>query len=161
MMQIAASLGGWLVAAVPLLAAAETTREAEFLIELAPGAYEVEVRLELPNLPDMTANRTAAICLAGNESDTHLGLVVLSENNPLASCAKRAVARSGNRLTFDIACDGGNAATGNAVYTIARDSFQGRITMKMGGKNMTMTETQRGRRTGDCPMPASRLMPQN
>lgn len=51
---------------------------------------------------------------------------------------------------FDIVCPGRNAASGSAIYRLAAESFEGRISMKMGGKNMTMFERQVGRRIGDC-----------
>ncbi len=37
---------------------------------------------------------------------------------------------------------------GSAVFRLDHDSYRGRIVMKMGGKNMTMTEHQMGRRMG-------------
>ena len=112
------------------------------------GAYEVKVKLELPHLEDATANKIAVICVTPSP-DTY-GLIVLSDNNPLATCPAQNVHRDGNTLTFDIVCKGGNAARASAKYVLAPTGFDGTIAMKMGGKNMTMTETQHGRRTGDC-----------
>ena len=37
------------------------------------------------------------------------------------------------------------------VFDLAATTYRGIIKMNMGGKNMTMSETQRGRRVGDCP----------
>jgi Protein of unknown function (DUF3617) len=84
------------------------------------------------------------------------GLIVLSENNPLGKCPAANAREDGDTLTFDIKCPGGNAAIASAAYTLLGDRFSARITMKMGGKNMTMTETQTGRRTGDCQATAPR-----
>lgn len=117
---------------------------------LESGRYEIEVRLELPHLEDMTANRVARLCLTSEANGNNHGIAVLSDNNPLAKCPVSNVRHDGNELTFDIACEGRNAAHATARYVLAPTSFRGRIAMRMGGKNMTMTEIQTGRRTGAC-----------
>ena len=114
---------------------------------LEPGEYEIQMRLELPHLEDMGASKTAAVCLTG---EPPYGLVVLSDNNPLARCPMSNVRRTGDALTFDIICEGGNQGIASANFTLGRARFAGAITMKMGGKNMTMTERQIGRRVGAC-----------
>jgi hypothetical protein len=75
---------------------------------------------------------------------------VLSANNPLASCPAQNVEREGAELRFDIRCAGRGAAWAHAVYTLRLAAFEGLIAMVMGGKNMTMTEVQKGRRVGPC-----------
>ena len=79
---------------------------------LEPGEYEVSVRLELPHLEDMAAIKLARICMTGGEGGTH-GLVVLSDNNPLAHCPASNIHEDGGILSFDIVCPGGNAAPGH------------------------------------------------
>lgn len=117
---------------------------------LQSGSYEVQVSLELPSVEDTGARKTATVCVTGPEVNGNRGLVVLSENNPLGHCPAANFHQDGDTLTFDIACPGGNAAIGSAKYVLGAQSFRGRIAMKMGGKNMTMTETQAGHRVGDC-----------
>jgi len=97
-------------------------------VMLRDGQYDVEVRLELPHVDDLNMRKTRSICVTpgSNRED-------------------------GSMLTFDIVCEGTNAARASASYALAGDSFRGRITMKMGGKNMTMAETQEGHRVGACP----------
>ena len=117
---------------------------------LQTGTYEVQVSLDLPNVEDTGAKKTATVCVSGPEGNDNRGLVVLSENNPLKSCPASNFHQVGDTLAFDITCPGGNAAIASAKYVLGPQTFQGRISMKMGGKNMTMTETQIGRRIGDC-----------
>ena len=74
----------------------------------------------------------------------------MSANNPLASCPASDVERDGATLRFDILCEGRGAARARAVYKLRPNAFEGRIAMVMGGKNMTMTEVQNGRRVGSC-----------
>jgi hypothetical protein len=121
---------------------------------LQPGAYTVTFRLELPHLESFSETRQAAICVVAPESNPTQGLGAVSDNNPLASCAAAELRRgSDGTLTFDIACGavGSDGARGSAVYRLGNDRFSGRIAMKMGGKNMTMTEIQDGVRSGACP----------
>lgn len=117
---------------------------------LQGGAYEVKVRLELPNVVNRAADKTTTICVPNAGGTGHTPLPVLSDNNPLAKCPVRNVRRNGATLSFDIACDGRDAARGRAVYTLMPRRFEGRIAMVMGGKNMTMTEVQVGHRVGGC-----------
>lgn len=116
---------------------------------LQGGSYEVRVRLELPNVR-WTADRTAIICVADAEAGRVAPLTVLSANNPLARCPAANVEQHGATLSFDILCEGRDAARARAVYELEPDAFEGRIAMVMGGKNMTMTEVQSGRRVGRC-----------
>lgn len=117
---------------------------------LQGGQYSVDVRLELPHLEDLNMVKTATICVTPDGGDSR-GLAVLSDNNPLSRCPVSNAQQSGNVLTFDIVCEGKNQARATASYVLSADSFRGRITMRMGGKNMTMAETQAGHRVGACP----------
>ena len=116
---------------------------------LQAGAYAVEVRLELPNVLSRGPDSITTICLP-YEGANGVPFPVLSSNNPLASCPAQNVERDGATLRFDILCKGRGAARASAVYTLMPGAFEGRIAMVMGGKNMTMTEVQSGRRVGGC-----------
>jgi hypothetical protein len=124
---------------------------------LQDGAYEVELRLELPNVLSWSASRsTTTICLPYGGA-TGAPFPVLSSNNPLAKCPARNLRQDGATLRFDILCEGRGAAWASAVYKLMPDAFEGRIAMVMGGKNMTMTEVQSGRRIGRCDRPGAAL----
>lgn len=119
---------------------------------LLSGAYEIEFRLEMPAVQDTNPRQVRRLCLGSDRSE-NFGMIVLSDNNPLSKCPSSGTARAAASLTFEIACPGLNAARGQAVYDLGPDHFTGRIEMKMGGKNMTMTEHQVGRRIGACDTP--------
>jgi hypothetical protein len=116
---------------------------------LEPGEYEVSVRLDLPHVDSAAASRTARVCVTAGGNDTH-GLTVLSVNHPFVGCTASDIREDGGTLMFDIVCPGPNAAAASARYTFREQDFDGTIAMKMGAKNMTMTERQHGRRTGEC-----------
>ncbi|HEX2843601.1 DUF3617 domain-containing protein [Hyphomicrobium sp.] len=128
-----------------LLAAPVTASAGDTVLE--PGEYEVEMRLELPYVEDMGVQKTARVCLTGGGSR---GIVVLSENNPLVRCPVSNVSQEADELTFDLVCEGHNQAVARAKFRLRHDRFDGAFDMKMGGKNMTMTERQKGRRVGAC-----------
>lgn len=114
---------------------------------LADGAYEVRYRLELPHV-ESRGEEMATVCLSGAGGAS--AFPVLSANNPLAHCPAQNIRRDGDAVLFEIVCPGGNSAKAQGLFDLRRDAFDGRIAMNMGGKNMTMTEVQRGRRVGDC-----------
>ena len=131
---------------VAILASVVRSEQMEALLQ--GGAYEVRVRLELPNVHHWAATSTTTICVADTGGASPLP--VLSTNNPLAKCPATNLRRDGASLSFDIVCAGRGAARARAIYTLMPDAFEGRIAMVMGGKNMTMTEVQAGRRVGRC-----------
>jgi hypothetical protein len=133
---------------VAMLAGAAHAGREEALLQ--GGSYEVEVRVELPNVANWAASKTTTICIPYVGGANDAPLPVLSGNNPLAKCPAKNIQRHGTTLSFDIVCDGRNAARARAVYTLMPREFRGRIAMVMGGKNMTMTERQLGRRVGSC-----------
>ncbi|WP_287958354.1 DUF3617 family protein [Filomicrobium sp.] len=125
---------------------------------LASGSYDVTVRLELPHLDTGAATKVTRLCVEAAGENLTLGLGVLSDNNPLAKCPHTKINSSDSgALRFDIVCPGTNRGQASATFDLRGDRFEGRITMKMGGKNMTMTEVQSGHRVGPCPAAAQEL----
>jgi hypothetical protein len=141
------------VMAALMLAAVAQAAQGEVLLQ--DGAYEVEVRLELPNVLSRGPDSTTTICLPYADGRNGAPFPVLSSNNPLKKCPASNVERDGATLSFDIFCEGRGAARAHAVYRLMPDAFEGRIAMVMGGKNMTMTEVQAGRRVGSCDRPGA------
>lgn len=117
---------------------------------LQGGSYAVTFRLEIPHVENWAIDKTTTICVPSARGESDAPLPVLSGNNPLAKCPVRNIRRDGATLRFDIACPGRNAARAKALYKLMPGAFKGRIAMVMGGKNMTMTEVQVGRRLGSC-----------
>lgn len=134
------------VAAALLLSLPEIA-VAEPAPQLQPGAYEVLMSLELPHVEDMGVRKTQTVCI--KEGSTR-GIAVLSDNNPLARCPASNVKQTDDVLTFDLICEGHNQAVASARFQLSQDRFTGAFDMKMGGKNMTMTERQTGHRIGVC-----------
>jgi len=116
---------------------------------LTPGLYQVEVRIGLPHVLDTTGAMILSRCVAAADLDSGQAFFVLSDN-PLKSCDLLDYHPGPDTATYRIACRGPNMGSAVAAFEITKNSYRGTINMNMGGKNMTMSETQVGKRVGDC-----------
>jgi Protein of unknown function (DUF3617) len=116
---------------------------------VAPGLYDIEVRLGLPNVLEVGPPTSLRRCLTGEEIESGQAFFVRSEN-PLRACALTDHAATGTSVRYRIRCPGPNAASAEAEFETTTAGYRGVIRMVMGGKNMTMSETQVASRIGDC-----------
>ena len=114
------------------------------------GSYELTARLELPHLERWAVDKRTIICVPNSLNNGDLPIPIVSANNPFAQCSSANVAAQFSKLEYDIVCPGRGAAKGHAIYILSDDTFSGRVAMVLGAKNMTMTEVQQARRTGEC-----------
>jgi hypothetical protein len=119
---------------------------------VAPGLYEIEVRLGLPNVLEVGPPTRLTRCLTGAEIESGRAFFVRSEN-PLRACELTDYAATGTAVRYRIRCPGPNAASAEADFETTAAGYRGVIRMVMGGKNMTMSETQVAVRIGDCARP--------
>jgi hypothetical protein len=112
-----------------------------------PGRYTVEVRQRLPNVPDLVDPMEHSVCL---DTAPALAPFRLKGENPLRSCPIVEVEWNQANLRYRIVCPGPNRGFAEAEFAFTIDAFHGQIAINMGGKNMTLTEIQTGRRRGDC-----------
>lgn len=118
-------------------------------LPLQPGLYQVEVRISLPNVENAAPPTIVTQCLASDDLQSGRAFFVLSDN-PLKQCALLDYRFTSDIAAYRIACAGPNRGTATALFDTSRTSFRGTIKMNMGGKNMTMTEVQTGKRIADC-----------
>jgi hypothetical protein len=138
-----------LIAPVQVLAALAATAAAAAEPALSTGWYQVEVRIALPNVQEVAAPMVVSRCISAADLQSGQAFGVLSDN-PLKECDVLDYQVSDGTATYRIACQGPNKGSAVAVFDLARDAYRGVIKMNMGGKNMTMSEAQAGKRTGDC-----------
>ena len=67
------------------------------------------------------------------------------------NCALLDYQVTADTAVYRIACQGPNKGSAVAVFDTTATTYRGSIKMNMGGKNMTMSETQIGKRIGECP----------
>jgi hypothetical protein len=117
---------------------------------LTPGLYEVEVRISLPNVQDVAEPIRLIRCVTSADLQSGRAFFVLSDN-PLKACNMWDYQLTEHTAIYRIACPGANRGSAVAVFDTTRTTYRGTIKMNMGAKNMTMAETQVGRRIADCP----------
>jgi hypothetical protein len=138
-----------LIAGAQLLAALATAAAAAGEPALAPGLYQIEVRIALPNVQDVAAPMVFTRCISVPDVQSGRAFALLSDN-PLKACDLVDYRVTDARAMYRIACPGPNKGSAVGMFELAPSAYRGVIDMNMGGKNMTMSETQVGRRTGDC-----------
>ena len=116
---------------------------------LTPGLYRVEVRISLPNVQDTAAPVVLTRCVTPGDLQSGQAFFVLSDN-PLKNCDLLDYEVTADTAVYRITCPGPNRGSAVAVFDTTGISYRGTIKMNMGAKNMTMSETQVGRRVGDC-----------
>jgi hypothetical protein len=114
-----------------------------------PGLYRVEVRIALPNVQESAEPMIVTRCIDSTALKSGQAFFVLSEN-PLAHCDLLDYAVNRGTATYRIACPGPNRGRALAVFQTTHNAWRGSIEMNLGGKNMTMSETQSARRIGEC-----------
>ncbi len=117
---------------------------------LVPGLYETEVRISLPNVQDVAPPLLIRRCVTAGDIASGRAFFLLSDN-PLKQCNLEDVEAASSLVTYRIECPGPNRGSALAQFQLGDTTFRGTIRMNMGGKNMTMSESQSGRRLGQCP----------
>ena len=117
---------------------------------LVPGFYETEVRISLPNVQDVALPLLVKRCVTADDIASGRAFFVLSDN-PLKQCNLEDFEAASGKITYRIQCPGPNRGSALAQFELRETTYRGTIRMNMGGKNMTMSEAQAGRRLGECP----------
>lgn len=111
---------------------------------LQPGRYVIEVEAQLPNVARVAAPQVFEVCL--DQLDFESGAAYVPRwPSPIQRCALRLGEHDAQHAITYIECAGPNAASAKGWFEATPSGFQGRYSMQMGGKNMTMSETQHAR----------------
>lgn len=113
--------------------------------DIRPGLYAIEYRLEMPHLERYGIATHVERCTDGTR------LPIISTRNTFETCDLQDRINDHDRLRYSLVCEGTSTARAFAEYKPAPGGFTGRIFVKMGGKNMTMTEVQSGTWLRECP----------
>jgi hypothetical protein len=116
---------------------------------LSPGLYQVEVRISLPNVQDVAAPVVVNRCIRPADLVSGRAFFVLSDN-PLRACDLVDYEATADTAIYRIACPGPNRGSAVGTFETTSNTYRGTIKMNMGGKNMTMSEAQVGRRMREC-----------
>ena len=113
--------------------------------KIRPGLYAIEYRLELPHLERFGVDTRVERCTEGES------LPIFSAKNAFENCSLEDRVIEEKRLRYSLICEGVSTGRAFADYKLTLDGFSGRVLVKLGGKNMTLTEVQSGRWLSECP----------
>jgi hypothetical protein len=112
--------------------------------------YDVIIETGMPHLEENLRYTTThqRNCISPKDLATEFPIL----NHPtLAGCTLGGGARKGDTVRFGLSCDDRHGTTGTAVWHIDKQRIRGRLDVKLGGKNMTFSQTVTARVIGNCP----------
>lgn len=118
-------------------------------VALNPGLYDVTTETLLPHLEENLRYATthARQCL---DTQDVAALFPLLRHQAFAGCELSQGVADGPAISFPLACRNPEAASGVARLTLEPDRLIGVLEIKMGGKNMTLSQRVTGPRLGPC-----------
>jgi hypothetical protein len=127
-------------------------------VAVPPGEYELTAQTVLPHLEEALryATTRARQCLRDPDAS---GVFPLLLHPAFAGCNLVADAQAGDGLHFSLHCTNPEAASGFAVFAVDGGSMSAVLELKMGGKNVTLSQRLHGRRVGPCQEPDARGAP--
>jgi hypothetical protein len=116
---------------------------------LNPGTYALVVETVLPHLEENLRYATThqRRCLGTEDATT---LFPILRHQAFTGCTLTGGRAVEGRLEYALVCVNPKAATGTATLTVSPAALTGVIEIKMGGKNMTLSQRIAGARLGTC-----------
>ena len=128
----------------PLLASSVSAQ-----VPITPGEYDVTAETVLPHLEEALRYATTRTRECLREPDA-TRLFPLLLQTAFAGCHLIPAASVGDKLRFVLRCANSEAATGLAVFSVSHYKWSADLQLKMGGKNMTLSQKLSGTRVGSC-----------
>jgi Protein of unknown function (DUF3617) len=118
-------------------------------VSVEPGLYELTAQTILPHLEENLRYATTRHrqCLGTQEASA---LFPLLRHEAFAGCSLVHESSSGAEAHFSLRCSNPQAATGAAHFEVQSSGFQATLYVKMGGKNMTLSQRLNAPRLGAC-----------
>ena len=118
-------------------------------LSVEPGLYELTAQTVLPHLEESLryATTRSRQCLGSQEASV---LFPLLRHEAFAGCSLVHESSSGGEAHFSLRCNNPQAATGAAHFALQSGGFQAVLHIKMGGKNMTLSQRLYGPHVGPC-----------
>jgi hypothetical protein len=132
-----------------LLAGASIGSHAAAPVAIPPGEYDLTTETLLPHLEEALryATTRGSQCLRTSDATA---LFPLLRHQAFTGCALVRDGAAGDDLHFTLVCANPQAATGSAVFEVDGSRVSGVLAIKMGGKNMTLSQRLHGPRLGPC-----------
>ena len=121
-------------------------------VNVEPGLYELTAQTVLPHLEENLRYATthSRQCLGTQEASA---LFPLLRHEAFAGCVLEHESTSEDEAHFSLRCSNPQAATGAAHFALQPGGFRAVLQLKMGGKNMTLSQRLSASRLGACAAP--------
>src|SRR6202035_2081960 len=102
--------------------------------------YELTIETVMPHLEENLRYTTthAKSCITLENLSTVFPIL---DHPALMGCKLGAEARQADSFSYRLVCSGGHGTTGNALWHLGSDQIRGRLDVKLGGKNMTFSQS--------------------
>ena len=123
-------------------------------IVLEKGMYEVHATISLPHLQESLI-KTETIETRCLEKHSANELFPILKHPSFTGCSLKdsfikESELENKSLALQLQCKNNDAATGQASFTILNNKFSAQLDIKMGAKNMTMTQFLYATKIGEC-----------
>lgn len=114
-----------------------------------PRLYEITTETVMPHLEENLryANTREERCLAHQELPAAFPIL---SHAALNGCKLEYESRQDDIVSYLLVCEGGYGTTGRATWRVGEHQLSGKLTVKLGGKNMTFYQRVTARPLGDC-----------
>ena len=112
-----------------------------------PGNWQITMEMEGANLPMKMPPMTFTHCVTKEDVENPERAVPKGREN--ANCKVSDFKTDGNKVTWNVKCEGSHPVTGHGEITFSEESYTGWSKMTMGDQEITTKMT--GKRLGDCP----------
>jgi hypothetical protein len=112
--------------------------------------YEITIETGMPHLEENLRYTTThqRHCISPKDLATEFPIL----NHPsLDGCTLGSEVRQDDTVKFGLSCEARHGTTGTAIWHIDKLRIRGRLDVKLGGKNMTFSQTVTARVVGSCP----------
>ena len=116
--------------------------------ELAPGLYQLETQTIMPHLEEMRHKKQFSTTCIGDAQIKKLFPIMRQPG--LKDCYFQRHAEEKDATFFLLRCDGLNGAEGRAKIKTGAGRIKASLDAKLGGKNMTFTQTTIAEKLGAC-----------
>lgn len=132
-----------------LLAAMSLSGNAATPVVVSPAEYDLTIQTVLPHLEEALRYATTRTrqCLPGPDTTS---IFPLLRHQAFSGCSLVPSAEVNDGLRFTLQCTNPEAASGSAGFEVGPSFVSAVLELKMGGKNMTLSQRLYGPRVGPC-----------
>ena len=115
-----------------------------------PGWYRVRTETSMPNLDENLryATRTEERCVDPADLADQFWM---TRDSALTDCALEKIRQDATMAHYRLVCQGRHGAEGGARWRFDASRMTGVLDLRLGGKNMTLSQRIVSERIGDCP----------